>query len=227
MEPPTISEPWYLIQQNDPFQKVNSYSIDSIDNLKLDTRIMDVLYDFGKDLWINIRSSDPRTESNDAFGYYPNDIYFHVRRTGSNDFIRAFEIISVWVRTAPWIPMKNESGWKVIHYDKNNPWNPKSIPEDQKVAVGGGLERWEEDTSESSMIWKDTGLLKGDGKTSRNIWLPLSWLDISSFIYRESIRIEGVKAPGMRAPSKVIDIRVLPYLWNEVSFRAAINKRSI
>ena len=220
MEPPTILEPWYLIQHNETWK---SMQLDSIDNFKLDTRIMDVLYDFGKDLWINIRSSDPRTESHDAFGYYPNDIYFHVRRTGSNDFIRAFELISVWVRTAPWMPMKGESGWKVIHYDKNNPWNPKSIPEDQQVVNRPRSNMWQPLTSEGSVIWKDTGLVSGDGVTLRNIWIPLSWLDISSFLYREYIRIEGGVVLN---PAKKVEIRILPY-HNETSFRAAINKRSI
>jgi len=220
MEPPTILEPWYLIQHNDPR---SNFTIDNIDEMKLDTRIMDVLYDFGKDLWINIRSSDPRTGSKDAFGNYPDDIYFHVSRTGSNDFIRAFEIISVWVRTAPWMPMKNESGWKVIHYDKNNPWRAKSIPEDQQVVNRPRSNMWKPLTSEGSTIWKDTGLVSGDGVTLRNIWIPLSWLDISSFLYREYIRIEG---GAVLNPAKTVEIRILPY-HNETSFRAAINKRSI
>ena len=57
MEPPAISEPWYLIhkkyQENEtPW---GNLSLNSIDEMKLDTRIMEVLDNFGKDLWINIR----------------------------------------------------------------------------------------------------------------------------------------------------------------------------
>ena len=219
MEPPVISEPWYLIHKRYP-ENEEGIMLNNIDEMKLDTRIMDVLYDFGKDLWINIRSSPQPPHRPFAFGKYPDDIYFHVRRTGSNDFIRAFEIISVWVRTAPWMrdlanemPMKNESGWKVIHYDKNNPWNPKSIPEDQQVVNRPRSNMWQPLTSEGSTIWKET---------LRNIWIPLSWLDISSFLYREYIRIE---MGAVLDPAKTVEIRILPY-HNE-TFQAAINKRSI
>ncbi len=81
---------------------------------------------------------------------------------------------------------------------------------------------WQPLTSEGSVIWKDTGLVSGDGVTLRNIWIPLSWLDISSFLYREYIRIEG---GAVLNPAKTVEIRILPY-HNE-TFRAAINKRSI
>ena len=124
------------------------------------------------------------------------------------------------------MPMKNDSGWKVIHYENESPrsWQPKSIPEDQQLAYASKM--WQPLTSEWVSIWKDTGLLKDDGETLRNIWIPLSWLDISSFLYREYIRIEGAVVNNIATlrPSKSVEIRVLPYLWSGTSFQAAINR---